>query len=78
MLDLIEAVSPETIEVVVHDVSSGGVCLYSSRSLPTRQAIRLHPPANAPTEVGAVTGHIISCRPRLNHFRVGVAFSDGK
>ena len=77
-LDVIGAECPQTIEVVVHDVGTGGVCLLSSRSLPTCQAVRLHPPADAQREVEAVNGRVISCRKRSDHYRIGLKFSEGE
>ena len=77
-LDVIEAECPQTIEVVVRDVGTGGACLLSSRSLPTRQAVRIHPPTDAQREVEAVVGWVISCRRRSHGYRIGVKFSEGE
>lgn len=77
-LDVIGAEHGRTIEVVVHDVVTGGVCLLSSRSLPTCQAVTLHPPADAQREVEAVNGRAISCRKRPNHYRIGTKLSEGE
>ena len=77
-LDVIGGERGQTIEVVVHDVCAGGACLLSSRALPARQAVRLHPPADSRTELEAVNGRVSSCRIRPNHYRIGVKFSDGK
>ena len=73
-LDVIGAHGDETIEVLIRNVSAGGACLLSPTPLPVRQPVKLHPSATGHTELDAVYGCVISCRKRMERYRIGVTF----
>ncbi len=61
-------------DVEVQNVSAGGVCLLSTRSLPICQRVTLHPPRDAPEGMDAVAGHVTYCTKPDEYYRIGLNF----
>ena len=75
-VDVMEGSRERTINVTLHDVCASGACVLSTSELPITQAVRLHPPANAPNGIETIHAHVISCKRRADRYRIGVRFDD--
>jgi hypothetical protein len=78
-LDVMGINRKRTLKVAVRDVCASGACLLSSRPLPVREPVKLHPPADTQHKIDAVDAHVTYCKPGApgsKRYRIGVEFQD--
>ena len=80
-LDVLGTNRKRTLKVAVRDVCTSGACLLSSRPLPVREPVKLHPPADAQHKIDAVDARVTYCKsgaPGSRRYRIGVEFQDSE